>query len=466
MRAVVFIGLVMSTAAVAAPMTLPELVARARANDHRVREAQAQLRWFKSKYEEAKWAWFPRLDSYAAIAGPTPEAKNDALGGPPTTPASLMYDLDFGQPGVMLRAGAEAVLPIYTFGKLNALERAGKKGVEAGAALTSRAEDEAELQVKQAYWAYCMAKAGRAVLLETSQRLEEASVTLTRLLAEESDQVTQIDAYKLDYYRQQLEVQLASADAGASFALAAIRLLIAAPPKEVIELVVVDFQPPVGELSSVDDYVELARTSRPEIRAIEAGIGAREQEVIIRERMYLPDFGIAGFARWMWTTSATRQRSPFAYDPYNDLSAGLALVMKYTFDFPQKGAALEQSRAELEKMTHQRDLLVGGVQLELEKVVADLSAAMIRADRQAKAERSARRWATSAFTGFDIGTGTTRELIDAFTAFAAAASAKVQAQHDATVGLAQLSRAVGRDVQLQTVREPPTAPPPASLTPK
>ncbi len=447
-------------------MTLPMLIERARENDYRVKEAEAQLRYFRAKYDEAWWAWFPKIESYAAVAGPTPEARNNGLGGPPTTAASLMYDLDFGNPGAMFRAEASAVLPIYTFGKLTALQKAGKKGVEAGQALAVTAKDEAEYQVSQAYWGYCLAQSGKTVIAETLGRLEEASKTLERLRSNGSEQVTQMDVYKVDYYRRQAEVQVATAESGTNFALAAIRLLIAAKDDEEIELAAVPLEAPNGVLLPVSSYVETAKTYRPELSAIEAGIAAREQEVFIRERMYLPDFGIAGFARWVWTTNTTRQRSPFAYDPYNDLSAGFALVMKYTFDFPQKGIALEQSRAELEKMQHQRDLLVGAVRLEIEKDWNDTNAAMTKGEKQTLAEKSARRWATAAFTAFDLGTGDTRELVDSFIALAGASAQRYQAFHDAQVGLKALTRATGHPVELSAKPAPLVAPPPAILLPK
>lgn len=450
-----------SVAAQAAPLTLPELIERARKNDHRVKESQAQLSWFRAKYEEARWAWFPRVESYVAAAGPTPEARNDGLGGPPSTRASLMYDLDFGQVGVQFRAGAEALLPIYTFGKLDALEAAGAKGVEAGEALAVRAADEAELQVSQAYWGLSLARAGVTVIDETMKRLDDAKATLERLRSLESEQVTQMDVYKLEFYRQQAEVQRNAAKQGEEYALAAIRLLIAAAPAETLEIATATMPEPQGQLEPTDRLLEQAMTHRPELRAVEAGVGAREQEVLIRERMYYPDFGIAGFARWVWTTSATRQRSPFAYDPYNDLGAGIALVSRYTWDFPQKSALLAAARAELEKMKAQRELLKAGVRLELEKAHSETRAALSRVERQGLAEKAARRWATAAFAAFDLGTGDTRDLVESFTALASASAQRAQALHDVQVGLKNLSRAVGQPVLLQVAYEVTPLPPPS-----
>lgn len=449
----------------ATPLTLPQIIARARANDYRVKEAQAQLRWYRSKYDEARWAWFPRLDSYFLIAGPTPEARNDGLGGPPTTPATRNYDLDFGQPGVMMGAGADAVLPVYTFGKLDALEEAGKKGVEAGEALAVRAQDEAEYQVSQAFYGYSAAKAAVQVIDDTSSRLDDAEKTLTRLRNEKSEQVTQMDIYKLAFYRRQAEAQRAAAENGAQFALAAIRLLIAASPDEVIEVQPEPLVLPEGELASLNSLIIKAADYRPELKAIAAGLAAREQEVKIREAMYYPDFGIAGFFRWRWTTSSTRQLSPFAYDPYNELSAGVGLVMRYQWDFPQKGIHLEQARAEYEKMEHQRDLIAAAVKLEIEKAYGESMLAVKKAVLQTEAEKQARRWATSAFAAFELGTGDTRELVDSFTAYAQSSAMRVQALYELQLGLRTLTRAVGQPVSLEA-KPAPTSTPPAQLVPR
>jgi outer membrane protein, multidrug efflux system len=463
LRLISFIILLVAGGAEAAPLTLQQIIDRARANDHRVREAQAQLRYYRSKYDEARWAWFPRMDSYFMVAGPTPEARNDALGGPPTTKSTLMYDLDFGQPGVMLRAGAEAVLPIYTFGKLDALEEAGRKGVQAGEALTVRAQDESEYQAAQAYYGYCLAKQAAEVISETKKQLDDAEKALQRLRASNSDQVTQMDLYKFAFYRQQVEVQRLQAENGAQFAISAIRLLIAAPADEFIEVQAEPLKVPEGALGTVNSYIIEGAKHRPELKAIAAGLEAREQEVKIREAMYYPDFGIAGFFRWMWTTSATRQLSPFAYDPYNDLSAGVGLVMRYQWDFPQKGIHLEQARAEYEKMQHQQNLLGAAVKLEIEKGWGDTNLALQKAERQAEAEKQARRWANAAFSSFELGTGDTRELVDAFSAYATASVARLQSYHDALVGLRALTRAVGQPVNLETK---PVAPPPTQLQPR
>ena len=437
-----------SVALAAQPYSLPRLIERARSNSYRVREAQARLEMLQAKYREAQWAWFPRINSYVAFGGPTAEAQNDGLGGPPTTQASLKYDFDFGSPGVTTSAGVDVVMPLFTFGKLTALKKAGKKGVEAGKAFSIRARDEAELQVAQAYWAYCLAASGKRVIANALTRLKEAQEMLVRLRENDSAQVTNMDVYKLDYYRNLAQSQHAATENGMSAAFAAIRLVIGALPKEVVEIEETPLEDREGTLPPIERYFGLAEHSRPELKAMNAGIGAREQEVLLRKRMYFPDFGVAGLFRWIWTTNTTRQYSPFAYDPYNDLTAGVFLVARYRWDFPLKHTQLEEARAALELLKHQKDLLASAVRLEIQKAWHKTRTAIVQSVKLKGAEKQARRWATAAFTAFDLGTGDIRELMDAYTAYASSSLQKAQADFAVRVGLHELTRAAGARVNL------------------
>jgi outer membrane protein TolC len=460
------VSVALASTAAAEPLTLDQLIAKARENDYRVRAAGADVRILNGKYSEAKWAWFPRIESYIGLAGPTPEARNNGVGGPPTTEASYTNDFSFGNMGVMVRAEAQGFAPLYTFGKLDALRELGRHGVEVGVALKENAQSEVELQVVQAYFGLQLARQGRKSMAETVQRLNDAAATIDRLRKADSDQVTQMDVYKLEFFRKSIEARVGQIDSGEKFANAALKLLTATDPKTKLEVAESEIPEPQGALPPIETWIAEAELSRPEVRAITAGIAAREQEVILRERMFLPDFGIVGFARFIYTTSTTRQINPFAYDPYNDQAAGLALVARYTWDLPSKSAQLEQSRGELEKLTHQRDLLMGGIRLEVEKAFGDLSDALVRAETNAAAEKAARRWANSAFAAFDLGTTDTRETVESFTALAQSQAEKYKAWYDVQIGLRTLQKAVGgKPVPLMTGIAPPAQLPSPQLRP-
>lgn len=426
------------------PLTLEQLVERARRTDARVEEAEAELHRLEALQRQAHWAWFPKFETVLGFGGPIPEAHNDGLGGPPTTEATVTGDWNFGTLGVTVRAEVNAVLPIYTFGKLSALEKAGDQGPIIGKALRERARDEAGFQAAQAFFGYQLARSGIAQLDDTAKRLEEAGNRINEMLADESRQVSKSDTYKVNFFRQVVVARRSEAVQGQALALEAIRLLSGAQPGEALQVAEMDlpleedFTPPTLERA-----LALAEQHRPELGAIQAGIAAREQEVLIRERSYYPDLGIVGFAKYNYTSNATPQRSPFAYDPYNERTAGIGLAARGTFDIPVKNAQLDQSRAELEKLKAQQRLIQSAIRLEVTKTHGELMSALDRAHAYTEAERNARRWATAAYASFDLGTADTRELMDAFTALAQASAEKSKGWFDVRVGIAALNRVTG-----------------------
>ncbi len=426
------------------PLTLKQLVERARRTDARVEESEAELRRLEALQRQAHWAWFPKFETVVGFGGPEPEAHNDGLGGPPTTEATLTGDWHFGTLGVTVRGEVNALLPIYTFGKLSALEKAGDQGPIIGKALRERARDEAGFQAAQAFFGYQLARSGISQLEDTAKRLDEASNRINEMLEQESQQVSKSDTYKVNFFRQVVVARRSEAQQAQGLALEAIRLLSGAHPGDALEVAEValpleeEFKPPTLERA-----IELAEQHRPELTAIQAGITAREQEVFIHERSYYPDLGIFGFVRYTYTTNATPQRSPFAYDPYNDRTGALGLIARGTFDIPVKNAQLDQSRAELDKLRAQQRLLQSAIRLEVTKVHGELMSAFDRARAYTDAEKNARRWANAAYASFDLGTGDTRELMDAFTALAQASAEKSKGWFDVRMGIAALDRVTG-----------------------
>ncbi|HZH03330.1 MAG TPA: TolC family protein, partial [Myxococcaceae bacterium] len=427
------------------PLTLEQVVERARQNDLRVKEADAELRLLEGRYTEARWAWFPKFETTVLAGGPTPEARNNGLGGPPTNPGGFLYDLNFGDPGFTTRLEITALLPLFTFGKLRALREAGRQGVAVGKDLKSRSQNEAAYQAAQAFFGYQLARQSRQSLADTRNRLEEANTLLKKLLEQDSAQVAQSDLNKLEFYRQQAEALAPRSEAGINLALAAVRVLLSIPPGQPVELASADLKEPELELKPVDFYLALAADHRPEFSAIRHGVAAREQEVLIRQRQFFPDFGIGGLFRFAYTSNTTRQRSPFAYDPYNSLNSGVGLVARASFDVPVKLAKLEQARAELDKLKVQESLLQSGVRLEVQKIYGDLNTALLRAKALSVGERNARRWFTAAYANFELGTTDTRELTESLIALAQVSGEKLQSWHDVSLGLYALARATGTD---------------------
>ena len=427
--------------------TFAEIQAHARTDDLRILAADSELRSLQAQYQQAAWAWFPKLETFITVAGPMPEAQT-APGSVPyenVTPGSTMYSFRTGKVGVLVGAQTTATVPIFTFGKLTALKEAAEQGVVVGEQLRERTRAEVAYQCAEAWYGYQLARTVEGNLDDSSKQLDDAKKRVHEMLRADSTQVSKLDAYKLDFFENLLATQKTSARRGRELALAALRILAGVSDSAPFFVVDEDLADPKFELKSPERYVTAALRARPEVKLAAAGVAARDREVFIRERSFLPDFFLGGTASAYYTNSAQVVTNPFYYDRYNQFEAGIGLGARLTFDLPVKLSQLDQAEADRDKTAAERDLMTKSIGLEVKQTVGELHESLIRLNRFGDSERTARRWLTGAFADFEVGLSDTRELIEALAAKSYAGGERLRALHDSLLAIAALQRAVGAD---------------------
>src|SRR5581483_10929091 len=331
-------------------LTLRELQERARRNDPRAMQAVAQLENARGKRDEANWAFFPAFQTTAYVAGPQQERRLLNEAGNPTDPANLTPGssggLFHGEQGVTGHVEVQAILPIWTFGKLTAGKSAAGHLVTATEALLQRARDQAAYDAARAYWGYQTARNADTSVQKIRDRLKEAQQTAQKLLKEKSEQITRSDAMKLDYLAEEIEAQHASAVKNRDLALTGLRLLIGAQPGEALDIAQQDL-PAAPASPSPDALLQRALQQRPETKAAAEAIAARQALVDLARARLWPDVGLVGGARFTETTNASDPSGPFVFNPYHEATGYVALGLQGTFDIPQKLARLRQAQADL-----------------------------------------------------------------------------------------------------------------------
>jgi multidrug efflux system outer membrane protein len=436
-----------------APLTLHDVQDRARHNDPRAQQAIAQLENAQGKKSEADWSWFPNFSTTAYVAGPTPEHRligGDADPHPADpgdlTPGSAAPGILHGQLGAVLHVDVQALLPLWTFGKLSAGKEAGAHYVNVTEGLLQRARDQAAFDAARAFWGYQTARDADASVQKIRDRLAEAQKTAAQLLSEKSPQLGKSDALKLDYLAEEIEAQHAKAIKNRDLAIVALRLLIGLKPEEPLE-VVQQALPDAPAAPNGDEVLRRALQRRPETRAAREGVAARQSLVdLARARLY-PDVGLAFGLRVTDTTNADNPSDPFINNPYHESSAYVALGLQGTFDIPQKLARLRQAEADL----HEAMALQAGaeslIRLEVQQALGDLTEAGQRWQRYLKEAQIGRQLATQASVAFDSGLGEARELLEDTILYARADGERLSALFDAQVAWAALEKASGGPLQ-------------------
>lgn len=422
---------------VAQALTLKDLQERARQNDPRAQQSVAQLENARGKRDEAHWSGFPQISSLAFVGGPSPQHKLRLGDDDPD-----LNDVKAGWTplGAVLHFEVQAVLPLWTAGKLTAGKAASDHLVLATEALLQRARDQAVYDVTRAYWGYQTSRNADASVAAIRKRLQEAQDRAKKLLAEQSDQISKGDALKLDYLAEEIEAQHASAVKNSELALTGMRLLAALP--EGAEIVKED-PPPVPEAPPLDKLLERALANRPEAKAAAEAVKAREQLVELERGKLWPDLGLVAGYRFTQTTNASNPGSPFANNPYFENSPYLAIGLRGTFEVPQKLARVRQTEADLHEAVAVRSGAESLIRLELHQALGDLQEARIKVDRYTRETAIGKQLSVQAGVAFESGLGDARELLEGTLLYARADGARLSAQFDAQLAWAALQKATG-----------------------
>jgi outer membrane protein TolC len=427
---------------------LRELQERARRNDPRAMQAVAHLENARGKRDEASWAFFPDFQTTAYVAGPTPQRR--LIGGDadedPTNPTHLKPGsaggIFHGEQGVTAHVDVQAILPIWTFGKWTAGKSAAGHLVNATEALLQRARDQAAYDVARAYWGYQTARNADASVQKVRDRLKEAQQTAKKLLAEKSEQISRSDSMKLDYLAEEVEAQHASALKNRDLAFTGLRLLVGAQPGEELPIAQQEL-PQAPQSPNVDEVLRRALEQRPEPRAANAGVAARQALVDLARARFWPDLGLVGGVRLTTTTNADNPPSPFVNNPYHESSGYIALGLQGTLDVPQKLARLRQAEADLHEAVAMQLGAQQLVRLDVQQALGDLAEARVRVERYGKETQIGKQLSNQAGVAFDSGLGDARELLEGTLLYMRADGERLKALYDTQLAWAALEKAAG-----------------------
>ncbi len=441
--------LVLAQAAPQKGLTLRDLQERARKNDPRAMQAAAQYENVLAKRDEAHWAFFPNFSTTGYIAGPVNERRliggdNDLNPTDPThlTPGTVGEGWFHGTQGVTAHIEVQAILPVWTFGKLTAAKKALGHLVGATDALLQRARDQAAFDVARAYWGYQTSRNAEASAQKIRDRLKDAQQTAQKLIAEKSDQISKADALKLDYLAEEIEATLATTLKNRALTITGLRLLVGVQPGDDLPIAQQEL-PDVPVPPNADQILRRALEQRPEARAAAEAVSGRQAQVDLARARLWPDFGLVGGFGFTTTTNADSPPSPFVNNPYHASSGYIAIGMQGTFDIPQKLARLRQAEADLHEAVAMQVGAQQLVRLDVQQALGDLGEARVRVDRYSKETQIGKQLATQAGVAFDTGLGEAREFLESTLLYARADGERLKALYDAQVAWAALEKAAG-----------------------
>lgn len=370
----------------------------------------------------------PRLTLSSAF-GVVPGARGTIFDSPDTA-----RDLD--DLGGFWRARLDLQYPLFTFGALAETERA------ASAAVASRRERvrsrrDAGLELAAtAYFNWQLARRTLSVLEDVRGHLDEH---LARLGAEEgSDPLDMFRArnarFTLDRTEAEARRRLRDAEAG-------LMALVGGEARPATDALVA-LHP---DAMSVVEAFAIASSANPELREAQFAADAREHsaEAVRRER--LPGLAIEGRFEYGRAPGRARQDNPFVYDPFNVRSFNATLGLRWDLSFRQTGAKAAREAAEAKAARARRDALAIGLRVELGRLRARLDEATSVYEMSRRALSTTANWLRVADDNHALGTASTNDVVDSYTAYVQARVAHYDAIRELNLAVLGWRLAMGQE---------------------
>jgi outer membrane protein TolC len=413
------------------PLTLDEAIARGLANSLRVAELQAR-----------------HAASDAAVAGRAAERRPilSLAGG--YTRTNHVDEYAIAQPGQSIqvlypdvpdntRARIDLQWPIYTGGRLEALERAARAEREASGEDLEAARADLRLEITRAFWALVTARESETVLqrsLEAVQahvqdlraRLDQGLIPPNDVQTAEAQQSRErLLAIEATNTRRVLEADMRRLIGLESFA--------PIEPRAVL-------QPAAASSQALTDLLAEARKRRPERRALDDRVNAARARTDAAGAAALPQVAVNGGYDYARPNPRIFPRA----DDWND-SWDVAVNVSWPL---WDGGRARAGRAEAEAGVRAAEARAADfdrtLAFEVQQRQLDLESSLVAigvADDGVRAAAEARRVVGERF---NAGVATSTEVLDAQTDLLTADLARTRALANARLAEARLARTVGR----------------------
>jgi outer membrane protein len=427
-------GLVVVLLAAAAQppgVTFGELVRRAMERDPERAIAEAELRSARSAEDLAHWTrWSPSLTATGAF-GVVPAARGNIFSSPDTP-------RDLNNFGPFWRGRIDFSWPIFSFGRLSSAEHAAHSAVASKEAKAQERYAAAADLCARAYFGYLLSRENLSLIAEVREHLDRHIAAL-----EKAEDTEPLDLYRVRSYGFQLDHLESEARQGLAEAELGLHLLSGSEVAPAAD----HLRPLPDNAGDLD--VERAIDASPERR--EAILGAEAKAALARsESERWPVLAIDGRFEYGRAPNRDRQDNPFVYEPFNVRSLGATFALKWDINFKQTNARAARAQADADALKEKAAALTLKLRFDRGRDKARLEEARRMYETSRRALGTTGNWLKVAEENHELGTASTRDVVDAYAAYLQARGTHLRAIHDLNLALIAWRSALGQPLPVET----------------
>jgi multidrug efflux system outer membrane protein len=420
--------------------SLGECLALTERNHPVLAGARARLSMMRAQLDEARLAPAPLL-VLSSRFGVVPNTPAPTPAGPTPTSGNFVTQSLASGIGPFVHIGVSATLPLYTFGKIAAANRAADAQVRLGEWDVEKERQQVRIDVRRAFYGLALARDMLSLAGDASAKLDRAIDNVRRKLADGEHGVDDADRIRLEVNRDELVARMADAKRGEAATLAALRFYTGVQTD--FEVPDVPLARPDAPLAPIVSYLTSARTHRPDVNRARAGVAARNAQVDWARANLLPDLGLGMQFDWMAAPGVKGPVAGVDTTSLNSPQLGASFGLQWSLDLFTKNARLRQAQANLEEARAFERLALGGGATEVEVAYAAAVEASTREESWDRAVRRAKGWLVAVNDAIDLGTKDESALVEPLRMLVFARGHQLQALMDTNMTRAELARLTG-----------------------
>lgn len=407
----------------------------AQKNHPSIMAAKWELESYRKQLGEAHWAPYFNI-SFDTMFAPMSRHEGDALHSPQGE-----FDISTDM-GIWIRMDLKAGIPVYTFGKITSYWEMAEQGVKVGEKKLEKEKQQIAFDVRRAFYSLQIAREILHVTEGGMKYLDKALKKVEEDLDNDEGNYTESDLKKLQTGKVRIEMEVVRAKKIEKMAIAALRFYTG---KHDLEPPDVPIEPEQIDVGSLDQYLISAQQNRPELKMLSSAIKVGKANVKLKKASMLPNFVLAGQYTYAYANKVEDQKTPFANDPFNKNSGGVALLLEWPLDIVPAAYRVGKAKADLFRLEAQQEEALGGIEVEVQLAYEDVMEAKDRMKVLKKGKKLGKGWIIAQSQNLDAGLSELRDFVDALTTYFEMYLLYYQAVYEFNVALANLRLVSGTD---------------------
>jgi outer membrane protein TolC len=336
--------------------------------------------------------------------------------------------------------------PIWTWGELSGNIRAARHGVDVETARVDQKALEVAARAGETYYSLLLTEALDRLADQTQDVVDRAQREINRLLDEGDESVSQADLFQTRLTEEEVKRRIVEIEQNRATARSALRRQLFLPDGTTVMPAADELQPISFSIhpDSLDYYIRRALQNRPEVDQAEAGIEAREALVDVAKSDYYPKIGVqASLSQSVTIPGRPNPDNAFVGDSFMGTGTRTGIGIQQNLNFGQTQARVEQARAELDAVKHQRTAARQLVRVEVEEAYRSLLTAKTDVESRDRSTTISGEWLRTEQVNFDLDLGDTEDLVKAVRADLEAQARYLEAVKQYNVAVLKLLRTTG-----------------------